>query len=83
MEKFSLSKPPVLEEEALYNMCIEDGEARIPWPMSTVGIEEAWKRRNSVWIPPLTWPCATVAQVDMLLCFMLLIRMRFVMTTAV
>jgi hypothetical protein len=38
MEKFSLSKRPVLEEGALYNMCIEDGESRIPRLMSTVGI---------------------------------------------
>jgi hypothetical protein len=33
MEKFSLSKPPVLEVEALYNMCIEDGEERLGCPL--------------------------------------------------
>jgi hypothetical protein len=34
--------------------------------MSTVGIIDGWKRRDSIRIPPLTWPCATVAYAETL-----------------
>jgi len=44
MEKFSLHA--FLEEEDLNRICVEDREARTPWPMSAVGIirkpEERW-----------------------------------------
>lgn len=36
MEKFSLHA--FLEEEDLNRICVEDREARTPWPMSAVGI---------------------------------------------
>ena len=36
MEKFSLHA--FLEEDDLNRICVEDREARTPWPMSAVGI---------------------------------------------